>query len=174
MSDIITDDSKWKKGWKGGLPETPCGMGSRVSETKLQRDWIPKMIRKYKIKTIADIGAGDLNWIKEIKMPKSWKYTPYDLVPRHPDVIKFDLLKETPPKVDLILCLWVLNHLDYNNALLAWNNLKASGAKYIMMTHRPIWAHEQPKELYVTPLETLIIREEKQDQIRLVRLNDDD
>jgi len=173
LSDIILDVERYKKGWKGGLPETPCGMGSRVSETVLQREWIPKMIRKYKIKTIADIGAGDLNWIQHMKMPKALEYKAYDLVPRHPDVMSFNLLEEIPPKVDLIFCLWVLNHFTYEHCLIALENLKASGSKYMMMTHRPIWAHEQPPELNMEALETLIIREDKQDQIKLVLLNED-
>ena len=172
MGDIITDTEKYKKGWKGGLPETPCGFGSRIDQTVEQRQWIPKMIRKYKIKTIADIGAGDLNWIKEIKMQKSWDYKAYDLVPRHPDVIQFDLLKEIPPKVDLLLCMWVLNHFEYDQCLIGLENLKASGSKYLMMTHRPIWAHEQPPQIKMEALETLILNEHKQDQIRLILLND--
>ena len=171
MSDSAAANRKWEKGWKGGLPETPCGLGSKISETALQRAWIPKMIRKHKIKTIADIGAGDLNWIKEIKMPKTWTYQAFDLVPRHPEVTQFDLLKEIPPKVDLLLCMWVINHMEYDEALTAWNNLKASGSKYLMMTYRPIWQKEQPEEIGTEPIESLIIREEKQDQIRLIQLN---
>lgn len=172
MSDIILDTEKYKKGWKGGLPETPCGAGSTLAATKEQSIWIPKMIRKYKIKTIADIGAGDLNWIKHIKMPKSWDYKAYDLVPRHPDVIQFDLLREVPPQVDLLMVLWVLNHFEYDHCLMALQNIKASGAKYLMMTHRPIWAHEQPPEIKMEALEVLILNEHKQDQIRLIRLNE--
>ena len=83
MGDIITDVDFYQTGGKGGLPETPCGFGSRLSETKAQRQWIPEIIGKYGIKTIADIGAGDLNWITHMNMG-GVEYAAYDLVPRKP------------------------------------------------------------------------------------------
>ena len=114
MSEIITEVAKYVKGWASGLPETPCGNGSRLNTTKAQREWIPRVISRYGIKTVADIGAGDLNWIAGINLGDV-EYTPYDLVPRKPGVIQFDLIHEIPPKVDLIMCLWVLNHLPYDH-----------------------------------------------------------
>ena len=169
MGDIITEVEKYKKGWGGGLPETPCGAGSKLSNTKQQRDWIPKILNKYMIQSIADIGAGDLNWIKHTHIPGTIEYTPYDLVPRLPEVRKFDLLKQIPPKVDLIMCLWVLNHLPYDHCKKAIENIKASGAKYLMMTDRPVWREEQPPEIEMPYLEELVLNE-KQDSIRLIAL----
>ena len=101
MGDIITEVAKYKKGWVGGLPETECGSGSMLKNTELQRKWMPEIVKKYGIKTVADIGAGDLNWVKSM----SWdvEYTPYDLVPRHPEVQPFNLLEKIPPKVDMIM-----------------------------------------------------------------------
>ena len=60
MPDIITDAAKYRKGWTGGLPETKCGNGSRMRTTKIQRAWIPEIVKKYNIKSVADVGAGDL------------------------------------------------------------------------------------------------------------------
>lgn len=169
MSDIITEVKKYQQGWTGGLPETPCGAGSTMRETKKQREWIPKIIERYNIKSIADIGAGDLNWIKHTDL-SGVEYQAYDLVPRDPSVVKFDLLQEIPPKVDLIMCLWVLNHFPYDHCQKAIENLKASGAKYLMMTDRPRYHKDQPPEIHMEPLEKIILSGTKQDSIMLIKL----
>ena len=168
MGDIITDVDKYQAGWKGGLPETPCGFGSLLSQTKAQRKWLPEIIRKYGIYTVADIGAGDLNWVSRTDMG-GIEYTAYDLVPRKPNVIQFDLVREVPPQVDLIMCLWVLNHFPYEDCERAIENLKASGSKYLMMTDRPRWHHEQPPAIQMPYIEELVLNE-KQDSIRLIQL----
>lgn len=168
MSDIITEVSKYQKGWGGGLPETPCGNGSRISTTVEQREWIPSLIEKYNIKSIADIGAGDLNWVKLIDLT-AIDYTAYDLVPRLPEVKTFDLVQQVPPKVDLLMILWVLNHFPYDHCEKAIKNIKASGAKYLLMTDRERYRKDQPQEIDFPYLEKLVLNE-KNDSIRLVKL----
>ena len=168
MSDIITQVDKYKKGWTGGLPETACGSGSRLSKTIKQRKWIPYIIEKYNIKTISDIGAGDLNWVKKMDL-SGVEYTPYDLVPRHPDVIEFDLIQHVPPKTDLILCLWVLNHLPFEHCQHAIKNIIDSGSKYLMMTDRPRYHADQPPEILMDAIEAMPLND-KGDSIRLIKL----
>ncbi len=168
MSDIITEVKKYKDGWHGGLPETPCGHGSKISQTKKQRVWIPEILAKYEIKSIADIGAGDLNWIKEVDLT-GIDYQPFDLVPRAPGVKCFDLIQEIPPKVDLIMCLWVLNHFPIDHCRQAIKNLKASGAKYLMMTDRERYREDQPPEIDMPYIEKMVLNE-KNDSIRLIEL----
>jgi len=169
MSDIVTDLEKIKRGWHGGLPETPCGHGSTMQATRAQRDWIPKIIRNYRIKSIVDVGAGDLNWFPKMKLPKSVRVLHCDLYPRRPEVVEFDLLKEPPPPSDLILCLWVLNHFDLESCRRAIENLKASGSKYLMMTDRPVWHREQPPEIIMPHVEELKLND-KGDRIILCPL----
>ena len=151
---IITDVAKYEKGWIGGLPETPCGYGSRLNQTKVQRTWIPAMVAKYGIKTIGDIGAGDLNWIEHVEWPKRVSYEAYDLVPRKPEVKPLDLIHEVPPQRDLLLCLWLLNHLPADHAKAAQDNLLASGSEYVMVT----WWDEMDSILDLKPIEETIIR----------------
>jgi hypothetical protein len=167
MPDVIRDIEKFRRGWTGGLPETKCGSGSRLKNTKRQRQWIPGIIEKYGIQSIADIGAGDLNWIKTMDL--GVEYTAYDLVPRVEGVIEFDLVKQVAPKVDMILCLWVLNHLPMEDSRKAIANLKASGSKYLMMTDRPIWHCDQPEEIVMPYIERIVLNE-KQDSIMLIEL----
>ena len=168
MSDIVRDMEKYQRGWTGGLPETKCGFGSKVSSTIEQRKWIPQIINDYAIETIADIGAGDLNWITHMDMP-GVVYTAYDLVPRREQVIKFDLVTEIPPQVDMIMCLWVLNHMPMEECRQAIANLKASGSKFLMITDRPKWHAEQPEEIQMPYVECLEITKEG-DRILLIQL----
>lgn len=171
MADIITNKEKYQRGWTGGLPETPCGFGSKLSETKKQREWIPGVIKRWDVVTIADIGAGDLNWIKHMELPPFIEYQAFDLVPRHPEVIEFNLLKEIPPTVDLIMCLWVLNHFPYDECRLAIENIKKSGAAYLMMTDRLRYREDQPPEIDMPYLERMMLND-KGDSIKLIDLED--
>lgn len=167
-TDIVADREKYAKGWTGGLPETPCGYGSTMRATREQRSWIPAMFRKHGIVTVADIGAGDLNWIRHTDLT-GIEYQAYDLVPRRPQVMPFDLLEEIPPAVDCIMLLWVLNHFPYDECRKALKNIKASGARYLMMTDRPKWHSEQPKAIQMQALDALLLNS-KGDRIKLIRL----
>lgn len=171
MGDIVPPE-KFPQGWRGGLPETPCGFGSRLDQTVAQRAWIKQLVMSLKVQTVADIGAGDLNWVKHIKWPKRVEYRAYDLCVRDPSVIQFDLLKEVPPQVDLLMCLWVLNHFSVANCRTALANLKASGSSYLLMTDRPKWHAEQPPEIATLPvLEEMLLREDTGDRLLLVDLS---
>jgi len=55
-----------RKGWSGGNKETRCGWGSTLEATKPIRAALPGLLEKYKIKSILDIGCGDLNWIHDL------------------------------------------------------------------------------------------------------------
>jgi hypothetical protein len=138
--------------------------------TKEQREFLARIFDDYGIGSIADIGAGDMNWIKHMDLT-GIEYMPYDLVPRHDSVAEFDLLQDIPPAADLILCLWVLNHMDYNDCKTAIQHLKWSGAEYIAMTDRPQWHAEQPPEIQAKALETLELNK-KGDRILFFRLAD--
>ena len=168
-TDEISDPEKYRRGWTGGLPETPCGYGSTLEATRTQREWLGYIFDKYEIRSIADIGAGDLNWIQHMNLD-GIEYRPFDLVPRHPDVTAFDLVREVPPQVDCILCLWVLNHMPYEACEMALANLKASGARYLIMTDRPKWHAEQPPGIRMEAIESHMLVPEKGDRLLLIRL----
>jgi hypothetical protein len=102
--------------WNSGHPETPCGKGSLLSETKLIREILPKIISRYEVSTIADVGCGDQNWIKHTEL-KDAEYFGFDveIIPgnKYRSVPEpFDLLTDILPRpFDLIMCIYVLNHL---------------------------------------------------------------
>ena len=170
MGDVVRDREKFAKGWIGGLPETPCGYGSRIEQTATQRRWLPAIAARYGIRTIADIGAGDLNWMRRIEWPAGVTYSAYDLVPRHPSVTEFDLVRQVPPCVDMILCLWVLNHLPFDDCRAALANIRSSKSRYLCMTDRPKWRSEQPPELALPAIDAITVRPETGDRIIVVDL----
>lgn len=72
---IFTDiyrENRWS------CPETVSGWGSTLENTKVVVSAIEKIIDRYKIKTVLDIGCGDFNWQRRIKnLPY---YTGIDIV----------------------------------------------------------------------------------------------
>jgi len=163
---IITNPDKYKKGWIGGLPETPCGFGSKFAQTRIQRDWIPKMVAKYAITSIADIGAGDLNWASRTAF--GCDYTPYDLIPRARGVRKFNLLIDELPAADCLMVLWVINHFPVTAAKIAMEKLLNGKSRYLIMT----WDSRMWDFTDVQPVEREVLRcsRDTDFEIRLVEL----
>ena len=128
---------RMNKGWRGGIADgTVCGQGSTLANTAIIREWLPEMVHKYEIQSVADAGAGDLHWTPLI----DWnvEYLPFDLIPRSRRVKKHDITRRKLPVTDAILCRMVLNHLgdgdDYSRVEKALGLFKKS-AKYLFATH---------------------------------------
>jgi len=166
VSDVITDPGKYRKGWTGGLPETPCGFGSKLRTTRVQRAWIPAMVAKYGIKSIADIGAGDLNWSAHTAF--GCDYTAHDLIPRKHGVAKLDILTDKLPDADCLMVLWVINHFPPDMQKVAIERLLSSGSRYLMMT----WDNRMEPCTDIEPIETEVLRHNKgvDFEIRLIEL----
>ena len=127
--------SKMQAGWSGN---TPCGRGSEFSATSYIRSLLPKICRERKWTTLADVGAGDLNWITscEWASPRCIAMDHYDLVPRHKLVQEFDVTSDILPHAyDVVLVRHVLNHLSAKRAFDAISNLQASGSQWLLMTN---------------------------------------
>jgi hypothetical protein len=120
--------------WRHGLPETACGGGSMLKNTENVRRVLPEWIRRYGIKTLADVGAGDLNWIAHVDLPCD--YRAYDVEPRKPSVTRLDVILEDVPLVDAILCRHVLNHIGFEQVVVALARMRRSCA-YLMATTKP-------------------------------------
>ena len=132
----LTDEqmyARMKNGWRGGLEDgTVCGGGSTMEATAAARVWLADWSRHACIDSVCDAGAGDLHWQGAIKW--AVKYTPFDLIPRRPEVMRLDICKETLPKADAILCRHVLNHLDSIRVAMAVERFRESGARYLIAT----------------------------------------
>lgn len=102
--------ARMANGWKAGRPFTVCGNGSTMEATRNAREWLPQIASKYDIFSVNDAGAGDMAWIRKVEW--SVFYEPFDLIPRTPEVTKWDITKDPLPQCDAILCRMVLNHLQ--------------------------------------------------------------
>lgn len=125
-----------------GSIESRSGKGSEVRNTEKIIKEIPKLIKKYKIKSILDIPCGDFNYMKEIEL--DCDYIGADIVPSLIEEnksnyknVKFECLDITSdelPKCDLVLVRDCLVHLSNENILKAIDNIKKSGSKYLLTT----------------------------------------
>jgi hypothetical protein len=134
----VYDNNWW---WTG---ETHSGCGSNLYQTQLIRQEIPRIIKKYDIQSILDIPCGDFHWmqyvdlgipyfgadiVKELVISNQEKYGNEQRHFMHLDVISDDL-----PQADLILCRDCLVHLSLAQIWQALQNIKKSGAKYLLAT----------------------------------------
>lgn len=122
---------RMRAGWQMGRPFTVCGNGSTLASTSNVRSWLPRVVEKYGIRSVNDAGAGDMAWIRRVVWAVD--YMPFDLVPRHPDVVKWDITTQVLPRADAILCRHVLNHLQERIAQTV-DLLKASRCDYLIAT----------------------------------------
>lgn len=143
----ITDKQKFifKHGWnqKNGKDRTDCGSGSLLVSCQEYIDVINKVI-KNEIRTINDIGCGDLNYIKHTNIHNTdIDYLGYDYKLREnveTDKYKvynksFNIINEIPRNCDLTICKEVLNHLDQKTQVIpALNNIKKT-TKYLIITN---------------------------------------
>jgi len=133
-------------GWKN--KESRSGPGSTLEQTAKIRVEIQKLFQDLEIKSILDVPCGDFNWMKEINL-EQLSYTGMDIVPeliednnkkygdRNKKFVVGDITKDKIPAVDLIICRDCLVHFSYKNITKAINNLKKSGARYLLATSFP-------------------------------------
>jgi hypothetical protein len=126
---------RFSRGWGSGGKETRCGAGSTLASTAHIRPLLRPLLDRYGVRTLADAGAGDLNWIRHVDLT-GLTYRAYDLVPRHADVHAWDITAEALPACDLILCRAVLNHLEPERVQRAIELFKGS-ARYLLATQFP-------------------------------------
>lgn len=142
VKDIFHDiyvDNTW------GAKETISGQGSTIESASNIIQELPKLLAEYDIKSILDLPCGDFNWMKEINL-NNINYIGADIVTEIINVnqkyctenksfIELDIIKSPLPKVDLILVRDCFVHFSYDNIFLAIDNIKQSGAKYLLMTN---------------------------------------
>lgn len=122
---------RFRRGWQAGLPHTPCGSGSLPENTAEARAALFRWCAEYGLRTVNDAGAGDLFWLSGAKIGD--EYRAFDLIPRHPDVRALDVSAQVMPPCDLIICRWVLNHLDAERIDRALGLFRQSG-RYLAAT----------------------------------------
>ena len=129
--------------WQG--VESVSGTGSDLNQTVIIRQEIPKLLKKLGVEIVLDAACGSFNWIKEMDLPVK-KYIGVDIVSDLIETNKrlyttekiefyvINLVSDTLPKADLILCRDCLVHYDYASVKTIIENLKKSGATYLLAT----------------------------------------
>ena len=127
--------------------ESASGGGSSIKSTEVSRDYIVKVIEKYKISSILDLGCGDWNWMSKIR--NEFENSSYEGWDANEDMIfnlnniygndntKFyfkDIVTGEYPKVDMVLCRDVLFHLKEKYTLKIIEKIKKSKIKYFLTT----------------------------------------
>ena len=132
--------------------ESMSGSGSEIRNTRIISNILPKIIKKYKIKTLFDCPCGDMNYmskiLKRLKKNLKIKYVGGDIVKnliinnrkKYPmyKFIHFDIINDKISKYDLIMVKDLLNHLSFNNIKEVLSNIKKSGSKYLLLNNNKI------------------------------------
>ncbi|MFY0672432.1 MAG: class I SAM-dependent methyltransferase [Bacteroidia bacterium] len=129
--------------------ESKSGAGSTLEATNNIREWLPKFISENKIENLIDLGCGDFNWMKEVKLDAN--YFGFDIVEH---VIKentnlyenrdrrfgvLDGVNEPLPNLprSAILCREVLFHLSFEDGKKLLKNCLDSSPRYLLLTSNP-------------------------------------
>jgi SAM-dependent methyltransferase len=141
--------SIWSKNtWKND--ESRSGGGSTMAATRSIRPKLAALFRDLDIEILADAGCGDVNWIGALTDPLRL-YLGYDIVAEAVDAARdrlgrrsnclfdeADVVTETLPRCDAILCRDVLTHLPSDAALMALRRFRTSGSRYLIATTHSI------------------------------------
>ncbi len=124
------------------------GIGSSSEQTVVIRQMLPKLFIDYKILSMVDVPCGDFTWMSKVNL-ESIAYQGFDIVEVVIETNKkkytrpnltfgvLDIVKEIPPKADLLFCRDCLVHLSNRDILRALRNFKKSGSIYLLTTTFP-------------------------------------
>lgn len=135
----------WKNNFWGDK-ESRSGNGSSLAATAALRAWLPAMLNSLDVRILGDAGCGDLNWMKELVGGLRF-YFGYDIVPELIEDIRLrfkgqpncffseaDIVMDTLPACDAILCRDCLTHLTPDAAMMALKGFRRSGSRYVIAT----------------------------------------
>ena len=127
--NFIYENNKWGDG------DTRSGRGSNLDRTKDLREELPNILKKLEVRCLLDIPCGDFFWMKEIDLEVE-SYIGADIVASLIEsnsrlygnelrrFMHLDLLHDSLPQADAILCKDCLVHLSFEDINLAIKNIK--------------------------------------------------
>lgn len=132
-----------------GSQESRSGPGSEVSATNNVRAQLPGIVARFGVKRILDAPCGDFNWMRLVQLPPDISYVGGDIVRRviienrknhsssQRQFLVLDILRDSLPAADILICRDCLFHLSYKDILLVLNNFIASDIRLLLTTtHR--------------------------------------
>lgn len=130
-----------------GDPESSSGTGSNLQQTATLRAQLISLLNDLGIRSVLDIPCGDFNWMKDVVYSLTVTYIGADIVTQLIDrnnarfgtdnisFTRLDILCDPLPRCDLVLCRDCLVHFNSSAAARAIDNLKRSGATFLLVTH---------------------------------------
>jgi hypothetical protein len=131
--------------WAG--KESVSGKGSDLTATGNVRNHLPIIFKTLDIKTILDAPCGDFWWMRKVDFSKIDSYIGIDIVQKMIDknnklygksnihfMCKNLVTAEDLPRVDLIICRDLFNHLPFAEIKTILTNFKRSGSQYILLS----------------------------------------
>jgi len=128
--------------------ESVSGPGSTLEETEPIRREFPALLAELGASSLLDLPCGDFHWMQHTDL-SGVRYIGGDLVgdliecnqEKHScdgvEFQKIDLVNDTLPAVDVILCRDCLVHLSFADAQAALSNIARSGAGWLLATSFP-------------------------------------
>jgi len=119
------------------------GEGSDLEHTKTLRNELPNLLQEFKVESMLDIPCGDFYWLKEVNLD-FLTYIGADIVEhiiqennnkyakKNRTFMKLDISNYNLPKVDLIFCRDLFQHLSFKDIFKSLDNIKKSGSQYFL------------------------------------------
>ena len=136
----IWEQSVW------GNSESVSGSGAAMAQTEVIRRRLLEVFKEFGIEVLADAGCGDMNWMSRISQGLRL-YLGFDIVPGLLDELRSthagrkshffshaDIVVDTLPACDAILCRDCLTHLSLVEVRMALKRMKKSGSTYLIAT----------------------------------------
>ena len=128
--------------------ESVSGPGSTLEETNSLRESLRKMLYELEVKTLLDLPCGDFHWMQHVDLSEI-NYIGGDLVSELVErnqskyaservgFKKINLLKDSLPNADFILCRDCLVHMSFDDVQAAFMNISRSDVKWLLTTNFP-------------------------------------
>jgi hypothetical protein len=129
-----------------GAPTSVSGLGSEQAATATLAAGLPPLLRELKVTSLLDAPCGDASWIHRIDLVVD--YIGIDIVPAIVEGLQqraaagelsgryllADITRDPLPRADAVLCRDCLVHLSFANIRRALDNLRRSGAAWLITT----------------------------------------
>jgi hypothetical protein len=121
------------------------GIGSTLAQTGEIIRQLPLIIKQSGVRSLLDVPCGDFFWMRQVDLD-GVHYTGADIVAglvktnqeqfanENRSFLQLDLIKDIPPRHDLVFCRDCLVHLSFEHIFAALRNIAASGATWLMTT----------------------------------------
>jgi len=160
----------FRGGWHSRLGQTKCGNGSEGQYAQMIVMMMEIIVKKLNIKTVADVGCGDLN-IGATILPFIDEYYGYDLVDWGEEwsltkqlakslnkklVLKsdFSAIHDTIQPVDIIFCNNVFVHYSNEDVVTMLENFKKSGSKFLWCWENNIYLTNNDRKQVIASKES--------------------